>query len=80
MGVILTLMMMTLTGNYWPEKLDLKTTKVYCSDIIALNMKDGYKYIGIRALHRDYMTDYTDADKLQAEINKQCRNKNEKRN
>jgi hypothetical protein len=75
MGVIFTLMMMSLGSDSWPVQLELKNTKIHCSDITALNMKDGYKYVGIRAGQDNYMTEYTDVDKLQAEINKQCKRK-----
>lgn len=72
---LLTLMLMKLNSNQWPDKLDLVKTRMQCKEMIAYLQKDGYKYVGIKTDNGDYMTDYTDQEKLENEINKQCKDK-----
>jgi len=70
---LVTLMLMALGSDNWPEKLDLKKTSVYCREIVSISSKDGYSYVGIDTEGTDYMSDYADADALQSEIDRQCR-------
>jgi len=69
---LLTLMLMTLGSDSWPEKLNLKRVTISCKDISAINSKDGYRYVGISANKTDYMSDYSNVDELQDEVDRQC--------
>lgn len=70
---VLNLMKLT-SQNPWPEQLELKQTKLVCSDLVAYVAKDGYKYVGLDMKGSvSYMSDYTDASALQKEVERQCK-------
>jgi hypothetical protein len=47
-------------------------TKLACADISYTYTKEGQKYAGIFVDKKDYLTNYTNSDMLQQDIDKQC--------
>lgn len=69
---LLVIMAMKLHGNEWPQTLNLKEVQIVCKSISSTISKEGYRYVGFNSEGVAYMTDLTDIDALQSEINSQC--------
>lgn len=72
-GLLVMMLHLVSGGNTTPDTLNLTLTKIVCKDILYTFSKDGYKYIGISAGTKNYLTNYENSDTLQEEINKQCK-------
>jgi hypothetical protein len=65
-------MLMRLSGDMWPETLVTQKTNLICKEIVSINSKDGYMYVGITTKENSYMSEYTKSDELEKEIERQC--------
>lgn len=73
-NMLLILMLhLVIDADVRPNPLDFEKTTLICSNIKALVVREGYKYVGIQYRNTEYISDYKDIDELQKEVNKQCR-------
>lgn len=66
-GGLVVLMLSSMNGP-----IEFKETKLSCKEVSYTFMVEGKKYVGISADGKEYLTNYTDIDKLDTEVNKQC--------
>jgi hypothetical protein len=49
-------------------EVSFKPTMINCNDISYTFTKPNQKYVGIKYKQKEYLTNYTDSDKLQTDI------------
>ena len=76
-GFLLVMMLhLVKDGDGRPATLNFKETQIICSEIISVVQREEYKYVGMTTKYsKEYVSSYTSIDALQADIDKQCKQK-----